>query len=80
MPPGFLPLPQGGAPSLDHLTRHHTILSRARSVEAVDAEEQLQTDYEKAQAAADWLESVSAQLGTSDVGEIVKELRKAPAA
>ena len=68
-------------PSLDRLTRHHTVLSRGRRpVEAVDAEEQLQTDYEKAQAAADWLESVSAQLGTSDVGEIVKEPRKAPAA
>ena len=65
-------------PSLDRLTRHYGVLGRARPVEAIDAEEQLQTDYEKAQTAADWLESVSAQLG--DVGEIVKELRKAPAA
>ncbi len=51
-------------PSLDRLTRHHTILSRGRPVEA-DAGEQQQTDCEKAQIAADWLEGISAGLGTS---------------
>jgi hypothetical protein len=66
-------------PSLDRLTRHHTVLG-ARSVEAVDAEEQLQTDYERAQIAADWLEGISAGLGTSDVGDIVTALRKPPTA
>ena len=63
-------------PSLDRLTRHHTVLSRRRPVEAVDAGEQQQTDYEKAQTAADWLEGISARLGTSDVGDIVTALRK----
>ena len=63
-------------PSLDRLTRHHTVLSRRRPVEAVDAGEQQQTDYEKAQIAADWLEGISARLGTSDVGDIVTALRK----
>ena len=63
-------------PSLDRLTRHHTVLSRRRPVEAVDAGEKQQTDYEKAQTAADWLEGISARLGTSDVGDIVTALRK----
>ena len=63
-------------PSLDRLTRHHTVLSRRRPVEAVDAGEQQQTDYEKAQIAADWLEGISAGLGTSNVGDIVTALRK----
>ena len=66
--------------SLDRLTRHYGVLGRARPVEAIDAEEQLQTDYEKAQTAADWLVGISAGLGTSDVGDIVTALRKPPTA
>ena len=62
-------------PSLDRLTRHHTVLGGARPVGA-DAKGQQETDYEKAQIAADWLEGISAGLGTSNVGDIVTALRK----
>jgi hypothetical protein len=65
-------------PSLDRLTRHHGILSGARPVEAVSVQEQQQSDYDKAQVAADWLERMSASLKTTDVGDVVKALRKAP--
>jgi hypothetical protein len=64
-------------PSVERLARYNGMMGGFSPVES-SVRMGDQSDAEKAQRAAEWLESIAARLGTDSVSEIVGKLRKPP--